>query len=193
MKQRPALIVVDVQRDFCPGGALPVRDGDGVVEPINRLVSLFERRRLPVFFIRDWHPADHISFASRGGPWPPHCVKGTPGAEFYPTLSVPKEATIISKATRRNTEAYSGFQGTDLSQRLRDLGVERLYITGLATDYCVKNTVLDAIAEGFKVDVIEDCVNGVNVKRTDSANAFRVMLGKGARKTMSWDVPKSLN
>jgi nicotinamidase/pyrazinamidase len=193
MKDARALIVVDVQRDFCPGGALPVKEGDGIIEGTNRLISEFEKNGLPVFFTRDWHPSDHCSFSSRGGPWPPHCVKNTPGAEFHPDLRVPKSAVIISKGTRKDVEAYSGFQGTDLAERLERLGVERLYVAGLATDYCVKATVLDGIANGFKVDIVGDCVKGVNMKSTSSASAYRTMMSKGVKKTTSEKVLKEIS
>jgi nicotinamidase/pyrazinamidase len=192
MARRGALIVVDIQRDFCPGGALPVKQGDQIIEPTNGLISLFQKKGLPIFFTRDWHPADHCSFRYRGGPWPPHCVKNTPGAEFYPSLLVPKGAVIISKATRRDVEAYSGFQGTAMAEHLKEMGVDELYVTGLATDYCVKNTVLDGISNGFKVSIVSDCVKGVNLKPTDSANAFRAMVAKGASKTTNDGVIKRL-
>jgi nicotinamidase/pyrazinamidase len=187
------LIVVDVQRDFCPGGALPVKRGNEIIEPTNRLITLFEGRGLPIIFTRDWHPADHCSFKSRGGPWPPHCVKNTRGAEFHPSLRVPKDAIIISKGTRRDVEAYSGFQGTGLGERLKEMGVGQLYVTGLATDYCVKDTVLDGLSNGLTMNVVSDCVRGVNVRPTDSANAFRTMTAKGAKKTSSDGVIKTLS
>jgi len=184
MKTRRALIVVDFQKDFCPGGALPVKNADTIVEPTNRLISKFLDEGSPVFFTRDWHPRDHCSFRP-DGPWPPHCVKNTPGAGFHPSLIVPKGAPIISKATTKNSDAYSGFEGTDLAERLRNARVGEVYVAGLATDYCVKNTALDAVLDGFRVDVVSDCVKGVNVKPQDSANAFRAMLSKGVRKTSS--------
>jgi nicotinamidase/pyrazinamidase len=185
MDRKSALIVVEVQRDFCPGGSLPIKGGDRIIEPLNALISRFEEEDRPVFFTRDWHPADHCSFRSRGGPWPLHCVKNTPGAEFHPSLHLPKGAIVISKATTKDVEAYSGFQGTHLAGELKTLGMEKLYVAGLATDYCVKNTVLDALADGFSVSVVGDAVAGVNMKRTDSANAFRKMLAAGAHKTTS--------
>jgi len=193
MRQRPALIVVDVQRDFCPGGALPVSKGDEVIEPTNRLIAHFESQRLPIFFTRDWHPADHCSFKSQGGQWPPHCVRNTSGAEFYPSLHVPKDAAIISKGTKKDAEAYSGFQGTELSERLKDFGVQELYVTGLATDYCVKNTVLDGLSKGYRVGVVSDCVRGVNLRPGDSASAFRIMLAGGAKKIKSGGVLKNIS
>lgn len=192
MSRKPALMVVDIQNDFCSGGALPVKKGNKVIEPTNRLTSAFQNKGFPVVFTRDWHPADHCSFKARGGPWPPHCVKNTPGAEFHSSLLVPKDSMIVSKATRRDEEAYSGFQGTGLAERLRKMNVDQLYVAGLATDYCVMNTVLDGLREGFKVGVLTDCVRGVNVRPTDSANAFRTMLAKGAKRTNSRDLMKKL-
>ncbi len=191
MKQ--ALIVVDVQRDFCPGGALAVADGDKIIPAVNELVRAFERASLPVFFTRDWHPRNHISFKAYGGVWPPHCVQNTPGASFHPLLEVPSGAEVIDKGTLRTDDTYSNFQGTDLAQRLRSLQVERIYVVGLATDYCVKNTAIDGVREGFETYVITDCVKGVNLRRTDSATALRTMVSRGARKIRSDRLLKSLS
>lgn len=185
-----ALIVVDVQRDFLPGGALPVKNGDKIIESTNDLIDQLDAERVPVFFTRDWHSTNHVSFRSQGGAWPPHCMKGTPGARFPPSLHIPKSAIIISKAARRDAEAYSAFQGTDLASRLKGMGVKDLYVAGLATDYCVKNTVIDAIGNGFRVYLVTDCVRGVNLRRTDSASAFRSMIAKGATRTTSRSVLK---
>jgi nicotinamidase/pyrazinamidase len=193
MKGTKALVVVDLQNDFCPGGALEVKDGDKIVAPINELVSAFEKDDLPVVFTRDWHPSDHCSFKAQGGMWPPHCVQGTSGAEFHPSLRVPSEAIIISKGANRDREAYSGFQETDLAGRLRLVGTSELFVGGLATDYCVKNTVLDALELGFKVYFITDCVRGVNLRRTDVANAVRLMEMKGAIGVSSSDILKKFN
>ena len=177
---RLALVVVDVQRDFCPGGSLAVRGGDAVVPGLNRLVEAFQKARLPIFFTRDWHPADHISFKNRGGPWPPHCVMGTVGAEFHPKLRVPPGSTVVSKGSDPGKEAYSAFEGTDLAQQLRARKVSEIIIGGLTTDYCVKESTLDALAAGFKVDVVKDCVRGVNVKRNDAAEALSAIAAEGA-------------
>ncbi len=188
-----AIVVVDVQNDFCPGGALPVKAGDKVVTPLNEMIQQFDAAGFPVFFTRDWHPPNHCSFKQQGGIWPPHCVKNTTGAEFHPRLKVPRNARIISKATKSDEDAYSGFQGTDLSGRLKRLGVTQLILGGLATDYCVKNTVLDALRDGFGVSVLKDCVKGVEVKRGDSAAALRDMLANGATIIESREVPKMLH
>jgi len=187
-----ALIVVDIQRDFCPGGALPVTGGDKIIPAVNQLIRAFGNAGLPIFFTRDWHPRNHVSFRSSGGPWPPHCVQNTPGASFHPSLAVPADAEVVDKGTLQGEDAYSGFQGTDLAHELHDLHVKEIYVAGLATDYCVKNTVLDGEAKGFETYVIADCVKGVNLKRTDSANALRTMLSRGARQTTSGRLAKSL-
>ena len=191
-ESKRALIVVDIQRDFCPGGALPVADGDKIIPSVNELIGAFERAGLPVFFTRDWHPRDHVSFKSNGGTWPPHCVQNTPGASFHPSLAVPPGAQVIDKGTLQSEDAYSGFQGTDLARKLNGLHVKRIYVAGLATDYCVKNTVLDGAAQGFETYVITDCVRGVNLKRTDSATALRAMLSGGAVQTTSGRLLKGL-
>jgi nicotinamidase/pyrazinamidase len=178
---RLALVIVDVQRDFCPGGSLAVRHGDAVVPRLNDVIEAFERANLPIFFTRDWHPPNHCSFKSQGGIWPAHCVMGTEGAEFHGDLMVPPGSTIISKATDPNFEAYSGFQGTDFAEQLRKHGVSELFIGGLATDYCVKVTSIDAMENGFAVSIIRDCVRGVNLRRSDSALALRALVARGAR------------
>ncbi|MDR3238008.1 MAG: isochorismatase family protein [Spirochaetia bacterium] len=185
MKQ--ALIAVDIQNDFCPGGSLAVADGDKIIAPANRLIKLFEQKGYPVFFTRDWHPADHSSFNENGGAWPPHCVAGTQGALFHKDLIVPERSFVISKAVEKNSEAYSGFQGTDLSVRLRSLGINDLVVIGLATDYCVKSTVMDAIQEGFAVTVISDAVGAVNVQPDDGEKAMLEMQKAGAKTAASSD------
>jgi nicotinamidase/pyrazinamidase len=138
---------------------------------------------LPVFFTRDWHPPDHVSFRSKDGPWPPHCVQGSSGAKFHPELDVPRDAEIISKGDKPSEEAYSGFQGTDLEARLKIIEVDELFIGGLATDYCVKETTLDALRAGFTVEVLKDCVRPVDAKPGDGARALAEMQKAGARMT----------
>jgi nicotinamidase/pyrazinamidase len=175
-----ALIVVDVQNDFLPGGALAVPDGDAVVPVLNRYIDLFETRGLPVFATRDWHPADHCSFAAQGGPWPPHCVQGTPGAEFAPGLRLPDATREVAKAIGTDKDSYSGFEGTDLAADLRAAGCRRLSIGGLATDYCVLNTVLDALREGFDVRLLVDAIRAVEVHPGDGEAALARMVETGA-------------
>jgi nicotinamidase/pyrazinamidase len=179
-----ALLVVDVQRDFLPGGALGVPAGDEVIKPINRVVSLFEHAGLPIFYSRDWHPPNHVSFKARGGPWPRHCVASTVGAAFALTLRVPASASIISKATTADREALSAFQDTTLASQLRAAGVWRVYIGGLSTDYSVRATVLDAKREGFDVRVLSDAVRAVDVQPGDGLRALQEMQQSGAQLTV---------
>ena len=176
-----ALIVVDVQNDFLPGGALAVPHGDEVIPVLNEWIDRFRAAGLPIVATRDWHPPDHCSFSPQGGPWPVHCVAGTHGAAFAPGLRLPPDTIVISKATRSDREAYSGFQGTELAERLRELGVRRIYVGGLATDYCVLNTVRDALREGFDVIVLRDAVRAVDVQPGDGERALAEMERLGAR------------
>lgn len=175
-----ALVIVDVQNDFLPGGSLAVPCGDQVVPVLNQYVSLFQDRALPVYATRDWHPLDHCSFHSRGGPWPPHCIADSGGAQFAPGLQLPPSATVISKATSADKDAYSGFEGTHLDGSLRNAKVQRLFIGGLATDYCVLNTVKDALQHGYQVFLLEDAIRAVNVNRNDGVKAERAMINQGA-------------
>lgn len=180
-----ALIVVDVQQDFCPGGALAVPEGDRVIPLLNRLLSTLPCLKVAT---RDWHPPDHCSFREQGGPWPVHCVVGTPGAALHPSLAIDRLDWVISKGTRSDAEAYSGFQGTDLADRLRTRKIQRLFIGGLATDYCVRATALDGRGAGFDVWVLEDAIRGVEVHPGDSAKALEEMTGAGCRLVRSSDL-----
>lgn len=180
LSARDALLIVDVQNDFLPGGALAVPGGDAVIEPLNAWIARFSVAGLPIVATRDWHPPDHCSFHAQGGPWPPHCVAGTAGAEFAARLALPPDAWRIDKATRRDQEAYSGFAGTDLDERLRAHGVDRLFVGGLATDYCVKNTVLDARALGYRVVVLAEAIRAVEVQAGDGERAIAEMQAAGA-------------
>jgi nicotinamidase/pyrazinamidase len=175
-----ALVVIDIQRDFLPGGALAVPRGDEVVEPLNRYLRLFGARSLPVFATRDWHPPNHCSFAAQGGPWPAHCVAGTPGAEFSPALELPPDAHVISKATEPAREAYSDFSAGEFDERLRRLGVRRLFVGGLATEYCVLATVRDALAHGYRVVLLVDAVRSIDVQPGDGRRAIEEMTRSGA-------------
>ncbi len=176
-----ALILVDIQKDFCPGGALAVTEGDAVVTPANSLMGKFETAGLPVFLTRDWHPVNHSSFKENGGIWPTHCVAETEGAAFHDDLKITEHAVIISKATEADTDAYSGFQGTGLAERLRSLKITDTIILGLATDYCVRNTVLDALKEGFSVTVINEGIRAVDVEAGDGEKAIAEMKKAGAK------------
>ena len=179
-QQGDALLIVDVQNDFLPGGRLAVPAGDQVVAPLNDWIARFASAGLPVFATRDWHPADHCSFQPQGGPWPPHCIAGTEGAEFAEGLRLPAGSTIISKATRVDADAYSGFAGTDLQQRLMESGVQQLFVGGLATDYCVLNSVRDALRLGYDVRLLMAGIRAVNVKPGDGAEAIAGMIAAGA-------------
>ncbi len=183
-----ALIIVDVQRDFCPGGRLPVPEGDAVVPMLARYVEIFESLGLPVFYTRDWHPAGHCSFKERGGIWPVHCVAGTPGAEFHPRLPIARGAVIISKAAAPDREAYSGFDGTPLARELRARNARRLFVGGLATDYCVKATALDGLRERFQVWLLLDASRGVEVHPGDSAAAIEEMEAAGVKPAILADL-----
>jgi nicotinamidase/pyrazinamidase len=174
-----ALIIVDVQNDFCPGGALAVPEGHHVVPVLNRWVEAARKDGAHVVASRDWHPPDHISFKHRGGPWPVHCVRDTPGADFHPELNLPADALIVSKATHPERESYSDFGGTGLADELRRRGVRRLWVGGLAQDYCVRATVLDGLKEGFEVHLIPDATRAVNVAPDDGDRALREMIAAG--------------
>jgi nicotinamidase/pyrazinamidase len=177
---KKALIVVDLQNDFCPGGSLAVAEGNEVVAPLNKLMKDFLDRGEPVYKTRDWHPAKTKHFQMYGGVWPVHCVQNTHGAEFHADLVDDPRITIISKGIDESADGYSGFDGTNLGQLLRDEGVEEVWIGGLATDYCVKHTVLDAIGEGFRVKALADAMRPVNVNPNDGAKAIEEMLDAGA-------------
>lgn len=181
LQRGDALVVIDVQNDFLPGGALGVRDGDQVVPVLNEYLRRFERQRLPVYATRDWHPPTHCSFRSSGGPWPAHCVAGTAGARFAPQLALPVTARIVSKGTRPDEEAYSGFAGTDLADALRAAGARRLFVGGLATDYCVLHTVKDALALGYAVVLLADAIRAVDVAPGDGDTAIAEMVALGAQ------------
>jgi len=175
------LIVVDVQNDFCPGGALAVKGGDQVVPILNQYIKMFTDAKAPIIFTRDWHPSDHSSFKSQGGSWPPHCIQNTEGAKFHSNLLVPSDGEIVSKADKQD-EAYSFFKGTDLAQKLHQRGIRRLLVGGLATDYCVRETVLDGLKHGFEVYHLDDASRGVNVNPGDSERSLSEMVDRGAKR-----------
>lgn len=181
LEKTDALIVVDVQNDFLPGGSLAVADGDAVVPVLNEYLRHFTASQLGIYATRDWHPDDHCSFREQGGPWPPHCLAGSEGAAFCKDLALPPETVVISKATRQDRDAYSGFQDTDLAERCRRAGQQRLFIGGLATDYCVLNTVLDALKEGFEVCLLTDAIRAVNMSAGDGEQAVNKMCRQSAQ------------
>ena len=192
IEEKSALLIVDVQNDFCPGGTLAVPCGDEVVEPLNKIIDYFFENDLLIVASRDWHPHKTSHFKDFGGVWPIHCVKNTKGAEFHPNLQRPGRITIVSKGMAMNENAYSAFDGTnlvigpnefniELAEYMLGLDIKTLYIGGLATDYCVKHTVLDALKLGFKVYLLEDACRAVNIKPTDGADAIVEMKAAGKK------------
>ncbi len=176
-----ALLLVDVQNDFCPGGALAVADGDAVVPVLNRWIEAARQGGAKVYASRDWHPTNHISFTARGGLWPPHCVQDTPGAAFHSDLDLPNNVVVVTKADDAEREAYSAFDSGELAEHLRVAGIERLWVGGLATDYCVKASVLDAAElPGLEVHVITDAIRAVDAAPGDGEAALDAMQAAGA-------------
>lgn len=184
-----ALLVTDMQIDFLTGGTLPVEGADQLIPVINDYINRFENTPAHVVVSRDWHPANHISFIAQGGPWPPHCVQNTEGAKFSPKIKFPNHTVVISKATDPKQEAYSAFETTNLANELRQLGIKRLFVAGVATDYCVVNTVLDACKLGFEAVVFMDAVLGINVKIGDVDRAVATMISNGAVQATIADFP----
>jgi nicotinamidase/pyrazinamidase len=178
-----ALVIVDFQNDFTPGGALAVPDGDAIADRINGLAASGDYDL--VVATRDWHPPDHASFETQGGPWPVHCVRDTPGAAFHPAMDEIEVDAVVDVGRERNDEGYSGFENSDLARMLRDRDVDAVYVCGLATDYCVRASAIDACREGFEVTVVEDAIRGVEVSEGDSARALAEMREAGARTATS--------
>ncbi|HEX9779888.1 MAG TPA: nicotinamidase [bacterium] len=174
-----ALVIVDVQRDFCPGGALPVAGGDAVVPVLNRWIGEAVRGGAAVVATQDWHPPGHCSFASEGGPWPEHCLMRSPGAALHPDLALPPDAHVVRKGARRDRDAYSAFDGTGFGDWLRAHRIRRLWIGGLAADVCVRATVLDARREGFEVRVLAEATRPVEAEA--GRRAIEDMRAAGAR------------
>jgi nicotinamidase/pyrazinamidase len=179
-----AVLVVDPQNDFCPGGSLGVADGDAIFPIVNAWMAAAEEAGVPVLVTRDWHPPHTTHFVERGGVWPPHCVQGTPGAEFHPALRVPDNALTVSKGMGEQEDAYSGFQARDergvlLDRLLEERGVHHVYLMGLATDYCVRASALDAVRSGLQVTVVRDGVRAVNLRPTDGERAMQEMRAAG--------------
>lgn len=175
-----ALLVADIQNDFLPGGALGIRGGDDIVPVLLTYIDRFHSKGLPIFLTRDWHPPNHCSFRSQGGPWPPHCIAGSPGSLPPREFETPLSAVIIYKAIDADREAYSAFQDTALGRHLKAIGVQRLFIGGLATDYCVLNTVKDARAAGYEVRLLMDGIKAVNLQPDDGPKAEQEMIRLGA-------------
>ncbi|HWH78170.1 MAG TPA: bifunctional nicotinamidase/pyrazinamidase [Candidatus Binatus sp.] len=185
MEKNAALVIVDVQNDFCPGGALAVAEGDQVLRTLNLYIARFRASGLPIFATRDWHPAKTSHFKQFGGQWPVHCVQGTSGAEFHAALELDSQAVIVSKGMAADADSYSGFDAVDaagvgLAELLHRTKTTRIFVGGLATDYCVKQTVLDGLKQGFAVVVLKDAIRGVDLNPGDSARAMEEMARAGA-------------
>ncbi len=176
---KDCLIIADVQNDFLPGGTLGIAESDQIIPVLNEYINVFKAVNAPILASRDWHPPKHISFYAQRGPWPPHCVKDTPGAQFSPDLKLPSNTFVVSKATDSGKEAYSVFDETDLEAQLRTLGIQRVFIGGLATDYCVVNSVIDGRKLGFALVVLVDATRGINLHAGDVERAFETMAALG--------------
>ncbi|WP_297070901.1 nicotinamidase [Thermococcus sp.] len=172
-----ALIVVDMQRDFMPGGALPVPGADALIPRVNEYINLFRERGAMIVATRDWHPENHVSFRDNGGPWPRHCVRGTPGADFV--VDLPEDTLVISKATESDKEAYSAFDGTGLAEILHKNGVKTVYICGVATEYCVRATASDAVKNGFETYLLLDAIRGITPR--DEMRALEELRSAGVK------------
>lgn len=187
MIRKKALLIVDVQNDFCPGGALAVPQGDGVVPKLNSYIRVFSKKKLPVFATRDWHPVKSAHFKDFGGAWPVHCLANSRGAAFHPALKLPRDVILLYKGTRHDEDGYSAFQaedmrGLNLEKLLQMQGINEIFVGGLATDYCIKASVMDGLKKGFKVRLLMDAVKGVDLKTCDSRRAIEAMVKRGAKK-----------
>jgi len=198
MKSNKALLIVDMQKDFCPGGKLPVRHCDKVVENLNKYIKKFQNANLPIFASRDWHPEETVHFKKFGGIWPQHCIKNTKGAEFHPGLKLPEEAIIISKGMEPGKDSYSSFyayneEGKSFKVLLDEMEVETLYIGGVATDYCVKFSCLDALKNGFSVKLLINAIEGVDINPGDIDKAIKEMEQAGVEKITLEDLDLNLH
>ena len=194
---KKALLIVDLQNDFCPGGKLAVPEGDKIINKLNKYIKFFTQKKLPVFASRDWHPKKSRHFKQFGGNWPGHCIQNTKGARFHPKLKLPKEAIILSKGMDPAQDSYSVFDSFDTNQTpfinlLKIFGIKELYIGGLATDYCVKYSVIDALKSGLKVKLLIDAIKGVDINPGDSERSIKEMISAGAKKTTLNFLKKSL-
>jgi nicotinamidase/pyrazinamidase len=187
MKKNCALLIVDVQNDFCPDGKLAVPEGDAIVPVLNRYISIFSRNKWPIFASRDWHPKQTAHFNKFGGQWPEHCIQDSAGAKFHSVLRLPENAIILSKGMDPDKDSYSAFQAVDsrgnvFPHLLNSYSINELFVGGLATDYCVRWSVVDALKFGFKVTLLADAIKGIDLKPKDSEAAIEEMVSLGAKK-----------
>jgi len=187
---KDVLIIADVQKDFLPGGALGIKNGDQIIPALNDYIDIFKKAKAKIVASRDWHPPNHVSFKEQGGQWSPHCVQETDGAQFSPNLKLPNDVTIISKATDPNKEAYSVFDSTGLADQLKAQGITRIFIGGLATDYCIVNSVVDAKNAGLDSVVLADATCGIDATPGDVDRAFKKMAANGAVQVTLVDFPE---
>jgi nicotinamidase/pyrazinamidase len=180
LRKNDALVIVDVQNDFCAGGSLATKSGDEVAAKLSTVARQFSQKNLRVFATQDWHPRGHSSFQAQGGPWPEHCVQDSTGAEFHPSLRLPVGSSIVRKGSDPEIDAYSGFLDSNLEELLRAAEASRVVVGGIATEYCVLNTVLDARKLGFDTYVLKDAIAAVNVEDGDDAAAIKKMEDAGA-------------
>lgn len=183
LTEKDALIIVDVQNDFCPGGSLAVEGGDTVAESLSTIAAHFRLKGARIYATQDWHPEKHTSFKAQGGPWEPHCVQGTQGAEIHASLRLPIGTSVVRKGADLSTDAYSGFVDSTLEAQLRRVGIERLFVGGLATEFCVLHTVLDARSRNFETHLITDAVAAMEVEKGDGEQAVKKMTDAGAKTT----------
>src|SRR5665647_475469 len=193
IKNGDVLLITDIQKDFLPGGALPVDGGEEIIPVLNDYIRNFDAAKVHILASRDWHPINHVSFNTQGGLWPPHCIQETNGAKFSPDLKMPEHTLVISKATEPTHESYSAFDGTILATELKRLDAKRLFIGGLATDYCVVNTVLDARKLGLETVVLMDATLGINVNPGDVDSAIETMVTNGALQATVDDFPETVD
>lgn len=180
LHQGDALLAIDIQNDFLPGGNMAVPKGDEIIPVMNDYIQKFQAQHLPIYASRDWHPSNHLSFVPQGGPWPQHCIAGSKGAEFHPDLLFPDNVIVTSKGTKKEYEAYSVFSEVEFKTLLKNALIQRLFIGGLATDYCVLHCVNDALKNGYQVFLLLDAIRAVNVKPNDGKQAIQTMSSKGA-------------
>ncbi len=188
LEHHDALLVVDLQNDFLDGGSLGVPGSTAIIPVVNQYIDMFTRALFPVFACRDWHPANHCSFVENGGLWPVHCVAKDHGSEFHPDLHLPPGTYIASKGSLPDREAYSALEGTKLEKELRAQSIERVFICGLATDYCVLETTRDLVKNNFMAVILQDAIKAVDVQPGDGVRAIREMLSLGALKVTLHDI-----
>jgi nicotinamidase/pyrazinamidase len=176
-----ALLILDLQNDFCRGGPVAIAGGHAVAAQMAKAVAYFDAANILIYATQDWHPVDHASFRTEGGPWPLHCVQNTRGAELHPDLNLPPGAVIVRKGAARTKDAYSGFIDSDLEARLTAAGVERVFVGGLSTDYVVLNTVIDTIDIGIETYVLMDAIDAMNIEPGDGLRALHLMQATGAK------------